>query len=507
MHGKLEDMNDAAPPPGSPDTSDQHERASQAGGSRTSERFFTWLRGLDISRSSDRWFTGVAGGIAAKAKIDPLIVRGVFVVLAVLGGPGILLYLAAWLLLPDATGRIHLEDLFRGRASAGAIATAVVLGVILVIPAIIWVLRTLFLGPWGWDVWGFVPDWVQVTLGVIWWAILVPALVVWLIIWLNGREGQGSSGAPSADGTPKSFAEQANQFSAQASEFADRTGKRATEWGEEFGQKAEAWGQRAEEKSKEWEQWGREYHEAHRLGAAHVVITLALAMLAGGAGASWALAQQANGNIVLTAGLVSGVAVLALSTIIAGVRGRNSGWVGFLSFCGVIALLFAPISAVLPKQTEVVPFGESTIQPTAGGGDRAVITIGGNVTVDLRNLREDAPPRTIDVWVLAGNATVILPEATPTRVQINLLAGNIKDQREEFRERRQSGVLLSRTIEHHSPGIGGSQQVEVRVRMMGGDVKIEDGNRADGSDSLEKENREHEISQLEERIKELESAR
>ncbi|QIM15913.1 PspC domain-containing protein [Leucobacter insecticola] len=76
--------------------------------------FFAWIRGLGITRSSDRWFAGVAGGIAAKAKIDPLIVRGVFVVLALLGGPGILLYLVGWLLLPDVNGRIRMEDLIRG---------------------------------------------------------------------------------------------------------------------------------------------------------------------------------------------------------------------------------------------------------------------------------------------------------------------------------------------------------------------------------------------------------
>lgn len=500
-------MNDTTPPPGVPGSPGQHDRADQPGAPRPSERFFAWLRGLDITRSSDRWFTGVAGGIAAKAKIDPLIVRGIFVVLALLGGPGILLYLAAWILLPDATGRIHLEDLFRGRASAGAIATAVVLGVILVIPAIIWVFRTLFLGPWGWDEWGFAPAWVQVTFGVLWWAIVFPALLIWLIVWLNGRGRRGSGASAAADGEPKPFAAQARDFSAQASDFADRTGKRATEWGEEFGQKATAWGQRVEQTSKEWEQRGREYQEAHRLGAAHVIITLALALLAGGAGASWALAQQASSNLVLTSGLVASVAVLAVSTIIAGIRGRNSGWVGFLSFCGVIALLFAPMSTVLPKHTEVVPFGQSTIQPIESGGDRAVITVGGNATVDLRDLRLEAAPRTIDVWVLAGNATVILPEDTPSRVQVHLFAGNLKDQREEFRDRRQSGMLLSRTIDHHSAGLDTSELVEVRVRMMGGNVTIEDGARTEDSSSRASEDRESEIRELEERIKELETAR
>ena len=44
---------------------------------------------------------GVAGGLAARLDIDPLIVRGAFVVLAVAGGGGILLYLLGWLLLAE----------------------------------------------------------------------------------------------------------------------------------------------------------------------------------------------------------------------------------------------------------------------------------------------------------------------------------------------------------------------------------------------------------------------
>jgi phage shock protein PspC (stress-responsive transcriptional regulator) len=44
---------------------------------------------------------GVAGGLAEHLDLDPLIVRAGFVVLAVAGGSGILLYLLGWLLLPE----------------------------------------------------------------------------------------------------------------------------------------------------------------------------------------------------------------------------------------------------------------------------------------------------------------------------------------------------------------------------------------------------------------------
>ena len=56
---------------------------------------------LRIQRSDDgRVVAGVAAGIARSFGADPVLVRLVFAVLALAGGSGILLYLAAWLLLP-----------------------------------------------------------------------------------------------------------------------------------------------------------------------------------------------------------------------------------------------------------------------------------------------------------------------------------------------------------------------------------------------------------------------
>lgn len=493
------------PPPGSPGSAGsfgaQDNRTDPPSFERASDRFFSWVRGLGIERSSsERWFAGVAGGIAAKAGIDPLIVRGIFVVLAVLGGPGILLYLAGWLLLPDNSGRIHLEDLFRGRASAGTIITAVVLGAILLVPAVIWVFRTIFLGPWAWDAWGIVPEWMQVTFGIIWWALVIPGLIVWLIIWLTGRSRQGSQ----ESGDTQSTTYGAGSSTGRSNDFADRAEERATTWAQNFEQKAEAWGQKVENKSKEWERRGREYHAARRLGAAHVVLTLALSLLAASAAAGFALTNEAGGMIVLTAGLVAAVSVLGVSVIIAGIRGRDTGWIGFLSFCGVVALFFAPFSTVLPGQTDVVPFGHSSIRPGDAGGDRALVSIGGNATVDLSEIDGDAVPRTIDVWLLGGNTTVRLPEAFPTRVRVNLLAGNVRDQRLSPDERRQGGILLSRTIEQRTTGRDDSEVITVRVRMLAGNVYIEDGS---GSRSTSPEDRTNEIEQLKQRIEELEQAR
>lgn len=50
----------------------------------------------------DRVVGGVAGGLGAYFGIDPVIVRLVFVVLALAGGGGILAYIIAWIVIPEA---------------------------------------------------------------------------------------------------------------------------------------------------------------------------------------------------------------------------------------------------------------------------------------------------------------------------------------------------------------------------------------------------------------------
>ncbi len=49
---------------------------------------------------TDRMIAGVCGGLAQVLDIDPTIVRLVFVLLALLGGHGVLLYLILWLIMP-----------------------------------------------------------------------------------------------------------------------------------------------------------------------------------------------------------------------------------------------------------------------------------------------------------------------------------------------------------------------------------------------------------------------
>lgn len=53
-----------------------------------------------IRSESDRMVAGVAGGLAQYLNIDPALVRIGFVLLAVFGGSGLIIYLAMWLIVP-----------------------------------------------------------------------------------------------------------------------------------------------------------------------------------------------------------------------------------------------------------------------------------------------------------------------------------------------------------------------------------------------------------------------
>ncbi|QIK63996.1 PspC domain-containing protein [Leucobacter viscericola] len=502
--------------------------------------FFAWIRGLGITRGSDRWFAGVAGGIAAKAGIDPLIVRGIFVVLALLGGPGVLLYLAGWLLLPDFTGRIRLEDLFRGRAEGWTIV-AVVAVALMAIPALLNLFTPSAFGwaiaPWG--VFGL-PGWLS---GTITWIVWI-AIIVFASIWIsrtmrargaehlareqaakqqagyshsgnaeNAAEAPGASAAPAGSGsvpsdapptteqpdTAEATANSAQQqwtadsagrgsawtagssapFGEQARNWGDDFGKKADAWGQDFGKKADAWGQDLGKRADDWSARYAEQHEARKLGAAHITITLALALLAGGITALWANSiggVMAIPGSTAVAALVAALAVLAVSLIIAGIRGRNTGWIGFLSACGVVTLIF---TSILPWGTQFQPFGTMDLDGTASPG---AVLIAGSTRLDLSHLDDAKDTRSASdkkdefvIWQLAGNSTVTLPQDRPTSVDVRVLAGNITEQQGDTKLNA-AGPFLGKTITANFNSNGGSSApvMKVTVYLLAGNVKVVD---------------------------------
>jgi len=50
---------------------------------------------------TDRKLAGVCGGLAQYFHTDATLIRVLFVVLALLGGPGLVIYLLMWILVPE----------------------------------------------------------------------------------------------------------------------------------------------------------------------------------------------------------------------------------------------------------------------------------------------------------------------------------------------------------------------------------------------------------------------
>lgn len=444
----------------------QPEPPTQHGGG-----FFTWLRGLGVNRGGDRWFAGVAGGLAARAGIDPLIVRGVFVVLAIVGGPALLIYAAGWLLLPNGAGRIHVEDIVRGRADSGVITVAVIAAAVLVVPALFLGINSAGIGfglPFGfgaWDLWDAIglPGWLSATMAWLFWIAVIVAAAFWArhLLIKRGREQRatfvaGPATGPGAHSTTEApptavpptelpHTATATDWTQNLTDQATCLGDKAGKWGEETGQRVDAWSARLAED-----------YEARKIGAGHILITLAFALLAAGFAAFITLKSgfefTASGATVaafaapMVAAIIAALAVLALSMIIAGVRGRHTGFIGFLSFCGVIALL---VTAVLPWGTRFQPVGEMHVDGRSAPG---AVNLAGNIELNLSDLDRHTRSRVdLDVWQLAGDVNVTLPVAMPTVLEVRMLAGRIEETASvqsptDLEDRSTSGPFISRTI-------------------------------------------------------------
>lgn len=84
------------------------------------ERMGTMSSVWSIRRSTaDKKLAGVCGGVARHWNVDPILVRVGWVLLALSGGVGVVLYVAAWLLVPaDGATTSTMDDLTKGQTSS-----------------------------------------------------------------------------------------------------------------------------------------------------------------------------------------------------------------------------------------------------------------------------------------------------------------------------------------------------------------------------------------------------
>lgn len=372
-----------------------------------SAKFFNWLRGLGVQRGPNRWVGGVCSGLANRWGIDPVIVRGLAVVLTLFFGVGLLAYGVAWALLPEPDGRIHVEEVARGRWSAGMTGAAIVTFLGLV-------------GPGRGLVWGDGDSWFP-------WSVFWIAAVVGIIYWAAGR---GRSKGPQAvpGGVNEPFTQQ--QFPARPytpqQQFAPMhhtgpapTGPAYTAPNAPF--------MPPQQFSPAPPRQPKPVKTTPRLSAAASLLALGLAIMVGSA----ILILDAtnvidlNGYQVATAAATAAITA-GLAIIVAGFMGRAAGGVGAFAIVVLVAggLFSLPLHNGQFTALQEMSWSPATVSAAEAG--RSMVL--GNATLDLTKF-DDGATLTSDVKVpleLAASTVILkVPTSIPVRLESQLAAASL----------------------------------------------------------------------------------
>jgi len=497
-------------------------------GSTGGAAFFDWMRGLGFVRGRDRWLAGVCGAIAARTGLDPIVIRGIAIVIAILGGPVFFLYAVGWALIPDESGRSLAEQAARQVFEPAMI----VVGALLLFTFVPWMQGIWWQGPP--EVWGM-PGWLEVLLRTGW-AIGLTAAIIVLVIYIAKRvpsprsrtgsgygspgatkapgAGYGSAGAPTAQSTPyvppvppvpgrpgEAYAAGAGQSAtgasstgapstgatdtgssatglpasgARQSSFApsgtslwdDLTGKPLTEKSASAGWSAPYGDSRTAGATPPFDPESyRAIRRAKHLGAGFISVVAGLALSAGALTASLVADGSWSARAFLV-GASAALAVVALGIVVAGIRGKEGGWLNFFSIVLAASLVW---TAVVPTGADVASFGDPTWRYDASGnGSTGFAMIAGAPVIDLTDVDNypSGADHTIDVWTAFGEAELLLPQNRTVVVQTGTLAGAVDYSVVDGTER--GGVLFhdARTVARGS----GTGVTTVRVWLLAGQV-------------------------------------
>ena len=447
---------------------------------RQTQNFFDWIRSQGIYRGRDRWIGGVASGIAHRLGVDPLIIRGVLIVLTIFAGLGVLAYGLAWALLPEPDGRIHVQEAAAGRWTAGM--TGALITTVIGFPS-------LGTGVWGWDRFGF---------GAFVWTVFWVGGAIYLVYYLTQRNKirDGATAMPSRydSGSPAGAA--AFAASPRTAAGPPSAGSFPQGSGRTYGDLADS--SRVTGTGPDWGPpppsgpiasgpvppgpvppggYGPgsgatpPAPAARNLGpgAPAVAITVGSALLVGGGIKALDAANVIDlgdaGNALVWA---FGAAILGLGILFAGLRGRTSGILGFFA---VVALLIGAIFSVVPHgdrfRFQNADWAPASIQQAQGGFE---IT-GGAGTVDLTKLALN-PPLGSDVVVpidaTASNLTVVIPATVPVHVQADMTMGNLHDGNQD------RGGMTTQQSDYNTAKPGARLVQEISGTFS--NVTIKDGN-------------------------------
>lgn len=434
--------------------------------------FFGWVRGHGISRGQDRWIGGVSSGIAHRMGIDPLIIRGVFIVLTLFAGIGVLLYGLAWAFLPEPDGRIHVQEAGAGRWTSGMTGSliATILG-----------FSGLGGGFWGWGNHGF---------GAFLWTIFWVGGAIYLIYYLV-RRNKAAAGVPAGAAAAGTNAYAAGFPTATAPPYSDVAGtgpftgspyggsSSGTPSGS--GYNGSAYGSGAYGGSGSggsgWDNTRPPQGPppAPRVrpagpGAPAVAIVAGSALLVGAGLKALDVTRIINlGDSANAIAWASAAAVLGLGILMMGLRGRTSG---ILSFFGVAALIVGGIFNVVGNNGDRMRFQQLNWSPASIEDARNGLDVAGSRgTVDLTQLDGNAPLASdvvVPLDIAASNVTIVIPDKMPVDIKADMAMGNIHESGGN------RGGVTTRESSYNSDQPGSHLIIEIDGAFS--NITIEEGN-------------------------------
>lgn len=422
-----------------------------------SAKFFQWLRSLGIQRGSSRWVGGVCSGLANKWGIDPVIVRGLAVVLTLFFGIGLLAYGVAWALLPEPDGRIHVEEVARGHWSAGMTGA----GIITLMGLGGSGSGVFQNGDGGWFIWPLF--WV--------------AGIVWLIYWAVSRDkpkntAEAPNGEPPAarghgDIDPEGPALPVYGHTWQSGNYGSPAGAPAASAGTQQPY-AQSYLQQPSMTNPQMYVKQKPRSAKPRLGMAGSLLVIGAAAVVGAA----VLLLNA-GHAINLGGYEAGVAAAAaaitagLGIVAAGIAGRSAGGLGTFS---VTMLVLAGLLSLPANNTPLDAFNSTSWSPTSAEAAEAGRTVVlGNATIDLTGL-DVGPLPGVDVKVplkaVTANLTVKVPADIPVTIKSELAATQFS-----INGKNDGGVLTQDMTSNVNPKAAGSGLV-VNLQGVASNIDI-----------------------------------
>ncbi len=401
------------------ETPQQHDEQTRPGVAAENLRNYERLR----RSTTDRKIAGVAGGLGKHLNIDPTVLRVLFVVLALFGGAGLVLYGVAWLIVPEeGTDRSVIQT-----SPSTRNAVLIVVGVIAAL---------LVIGD-SWDGIGF--PWPL--------AIIAVVIVVWMV---NRDRSSNRPSGPDAPGAP--YPDQYAAAGGPAPEGTSTMPGTSTSYPPPPGPPA----------GPEWQAPPTPYlpppPKVDR-GPKLFGPTLALIAIALGS-----LGLYDAGHDVATAAYAAiALAIIGVMLLVGSVAGRPGG----LIFLGIVAsLALAVTSAVDGNWTDEREIDAAPLL-AANVHDGYNVTAG-QIRLDLTDVTnlEQLDGRTVALHAEAGEIVVVVPDGVDVDVDADIRFGGEIDV--DGHTESGNGVSMSRHIE------GGDDvpQLDLEIDLLVGHIQV-----------------------------------